>query len=137
MTSLDPADSTAEVAQIVKSALGSTKQLVGKKFLITGGAGFLGSWICDVLISVGARVDCIDNLASGRTENISHLKGRSSFRFIRSDITRQKPDGGEYDIILHMASRASPEEYQLHPIETLLANSAGTGVVLELAKRSR
>jgi UDP-glucuronate decarboxylase len=109
--------------------------LSGKRVLITGGAGFLGSWLSDVLHASGARITCLDNLATGRTENIRHLLERPGFHFIEHPVETYRPET-DVDVILHLASRASPDEYQLHPIETLLSNSLGTQRMLELAKRS-
>jgi UDP-glucuronate decarboxylase len=106
----------------------------GKLVLVTGGAGFIGSWLCDVLVSFGAEVDCLDNLSTGKQENIDHLLEKSKFRFINEDVCAFKTDL-KYDYILHLASRASPEEYQKHPIETLQANSIGSYNMLELARK--
>ena len=107
----------------------------GSKFLITGGAGFIGSWLCDIIISLGGTVTCIDNLSSGRINNIDHLRESLRFKFIKEDVSRPSALDGNYDFILHLASRAAPEEYQRHPIETLLANSLGSLNTLELARR--
>lgn len=105
----------------------------GKRVLVTGGAGFVGSWICDVLVSFNAEVDCLDNLATGRTENVDHLSGKAGFRLVKGDVCDFKTEV-KYDLVLHLASRASPEEYQQHPIETLHANSLGSYNMLELAR---
>lgn len=104
--------------------------------LVTGGAGFLGSWLSDVLVSVGAVVHCVDNLCTGRSENVRHLLGSGKFEFTNRDVADFMPSEGVYNQIFHFASRASPEEYQQHPIETLAANSDGTRKMLELARRS-
>jgi UDP-glucuronate decarboxylase len=106
----------------------------GRRFLITGGAGFLGSWTCECLVALGGEVTCLDNMATGLPENIGHLVNRPHFCFLAKDATESIP--GEFDYVLHMASRASPEEYQQHPIETLLANALGTRNALETARRS-
>ena len=106
-----------------------------KKILVTGGAGFLGSWMCDVLYGIGAEVVCLDNLSTGRLENVEHLIGKEGFKFLEQDVVEFKTDE-RFDCILHLASRASPEEYQQHPTDTLLANSVGSLNVLELARRS-
>lgn len=105
------------------------------RVLVTGGAGFLGSWVCDVLLRAKNKVVCLDNLATGVMPNISHNTGRGDFQFINGDVS--KFDSSEhFDYIMHMASRASPEEYQIHPIETLEANSFGTKNMLELARKN-
>jgi len=107
----------------------------GKSVLITGGAGFIGSWLCDVLISFNAEVACLDNLSTGIRRNIDHLLGKPRFEFVNADVCTFKTER-EFDYILHMASHASPEEYQTHPIETLRANSLGSINMAELARRN-
>jgi len=105
-----------------------------KHVLVTGGAGFIGSYLCDVLVELGARVACLDNFSTGLVKNIDHLFGRGNFKLIKDDVSNFEGEEG-YDYILHIASRASPEDYQLHPIETLLANSCGSYRMLELARK--
>lgn len=107
----------------------------GKKVLVTGGAGFLGSWISTVLIRQGAQVTCLDNLSSGRRENVAHLDGEKRFEFVELDISSPPPLDGRYDYVLHLASRASPFEFDKHPLEILRANTFGTVNALEIAKR--
>ena len=107
----------------------------GKKVLVTGGAGFLGSWISNVLIRQGAQVTCLDNLSSGRRENVAHLDGEKRFEFVKLDISSPPPLDGRYDYVLHLASRASPFEFDKHPLEILRANTFGTVNALEIAKR--
>jgi UDP-glucuronate decarboxylase len=106
----------------------------GRKILVTGCAGFLGSWLSEVLVECGSDVVCVDNFATGHESNISHLKTHSNFEFRRLDIAEKVPDD-RFDMIFHFASRASPDEYQLHPVETLVANSIGTHNVLQAARR--
>jgi UDP-glucuronate decarboxylase len=106
--------------------------LSNRKILITGGAGFLGSWLCRITAKAGGRVDCLDNFATGLKENIEGLEG---VNFILSSVEDCRLESN-YDYVFHFASRASPEEYQLHPVETLTANSIGTMRMLELAKKS-
>lgn len=106
----------------------------GKRVLVTGGAGFIGGWLCDVLMSFDAEVACLDNLLTGKMKNIDHLLEKPKFEFINEDVCTFKSDV-KYDFVLHLASRASPEEYQQHPIETLQANSLGSYNMLELARK--
>jgi len=106
----------------------------GKRAFVAGGAGFLGSWLCETLIKSGADVVCVDNLATGLEQNISDLKGRRNFVFEKLDIAEKALDE-DVDLIFHFASRASPEEYQQHPVETLLANSDGTRRILDTARK--
>jgi UDP-glucuronate decarboxylase len=107
-----------------------------RRVTVTGGAGFLGSWLCDALISSDAFVNCIDNLSTGLMENVEHLLNASNFRLQNLDVTQPILKDDRYDLILHFASRASPQEYQQHPIETLAANSQGTQNMLELARKN-
>jgi len=109
--------------------------LDGKRVLVTGGAGFLGSWICDVLVQQGANVTCIDNLASGLESNISHLIKNKNFEFIRHDITKEITFDESLDLVIHMASRASPFEFEKYPIQILKANTLGIWVSLGIAKK--
>jgi UDP-glucuronate decarboxylase len=108
--------------------------LQSKKTLVTGGAGFIGSWLCDALVSSRAEANCLDNLSTGLHENIQHLLTAPNFTLKNSDITQANLSDTKYNVILHFASRASPEEYQQHPIETLTANADGTENVLEAAR---
>jgi UDP-glucuronate decarboxylase len=106
-----------------------------KKVLVTGGAGFIGSWLCDVLLSFGANVTSLDDLSTGRTQNIDHLSKNSKFKFVKSDVcnfySKEK-----FDFIFHMAGHASPEEYQVHPIETLQTSALGSFGMAEVARRN-
>ena len=110
--------------------------LRSRRVLVTGGAGFIGSWICDILVRAHASVFTVDNLSTGLMENIDHLFDAGSFKFRKTDATRPDLKQKKYELIIHLASRASPEEYQRHPIETLTANSLGTHNMLELARKS-
>jgi UDP-glucuronate decarboxylase len=107
----------------------------GKNVLVTGGAGFLGSWICDILTTSGSKVLCLDNLSTGVFDNVEHLKGTKSFEFEKVD-TCEYAGRKKFDLIFHMASRPAPEDYQKHPVETARANSLGTQQVLEMARKS-
>ena len=105
-----------------------------KTAVVTGGAGFIGSWLCDRLIAEGMRVICIDNLITGNINNIGHLFGNSDFLFINHDVTNFIHVPGEVDYILHFASPASPLDYLQFPIQTLKVGSLGTHKALGLAK---
>jgi len=105
-----------------------------KRVLITGGAGFLGSHLCDRYLSEGYKVICMDNLITGSAENISHLIGNKNFKFIKHDVTNFIHVKGELDLILHFASPASPVDYLEMPIQTLKVGSLGTHKALGLAK---
>ncbi len=107
----------------------------GKRVLVSGGAGFLGSWICDVLMMCRARVVCLDNLSTGLFENVEHLKGTRGFEFVNGDVC-EYAGPSRFDMVFHLASRPAPEDYQKHPVETALANSAGTHRTLEVARRN-
>lgn len=107
----------------------------GKRVLVTGGAGFLGSWLCDFFRSFNVEVTCLDNMSTGRRKNIDHLLEKPRFNFVNEDVCNFKSNI-KYDYVLHLASRASPEEYQKHPIETLQANSLGSYNMLELARKN-
>lgn len=105
--------------------------------VVTGGAGFLGSHLCDKLIEKGHKVICLDNLITGSLENISHLFGNENFRFIKYDVTEFIHVDGKVDNILHFASPASPVDYLKYPIQTLKVGSLGTHKALGLAKAKK
>lgn len=102
--------------------------------LVTGGAGFIGSHLCDRLIAEGHRVICIDNLLTGSMENIAHLLENKNFQFINYNVTEYIYVEGRVHYILHFASPASPMDYQRLPIQTLKVGSLGTHKTLGLAK---
>jgi len=105
--------------------------------LVTGGAGFLGSHLCERLIQEGHEVICMDNLITGDTDNIAHLSGNKNFRFIKYDVTEYIFIDGPLDNILHFASPASPIDYLELPIQTLKVGSLGTHKALGLAKAKK
>jgi len=112
------------------------------KCLITGGAGFIGSHLCDSLIGRGYEVYCVDNLLTGSKKNISHLLDSPNFHFILHDITRPFAETVNLQLstinyLYHLASPASPPKYRKYSIETLLVNSLGTFYMLELAKKAK
>lgn len=102
--------------------------------LITGGAGFLGSHLCDRFIAEGHEVICIDNFITGSPDNIAHLIGNARFRFIEHDVTNFIYVEGALDHVLHFASPASPIDYLKYPIQTLKVGALGTHKALGLAK---
>jgi dTDP-glucose 4,6-dehydratase len=105
--------------------------------LVTGGAGFLGSHLCDNLIARGHRVICVDNFDTGSLQNISHLKEGDSFRFMMVDITSHYEVDEPVDLVFHMASPASPIDYARLPLHTLKVGAYGTHNTLGLAKVKR
>ncbi len=128
-----------EINEILRRLEKSNISFDGQFVLITGGAGFLGSWACETLLNQGADVVCLDNLSSGRWENISHLIDHPRFKFINHDISQDiyfgkiMPDMASYptidrrfDLVMHLASRASPFEFKRFPIQILKSNTLGT-----------
>jgi len=105
------------------------------RVLITGGAGFLGSHLCDKFIKNGDEVICMDNFITGSPDNIAHLFGNKNFKLIEHDVTEYIYVDGPVDYILHFASPASPIDYLKLPIQTLKVGSLGTHKTLGLAKK--
>jgi UDP-glucuronate decarboxylase len=105
------------------------------RILVTGGAGFIGSHLCDYLLNKGHDVLCLDNLFSGDKNNVRHLIGNPYFEFVRHDVIQ--PFFAEVDQIYHLACPASPIHYQYNPIKTIKTNVMGTINMLGLAKRIR
>jgi dTDP-glucose 4,6-dehydratase len=105
--------------------------------VVTGGAGFLGSHLCDFLLAKGHRVTCIDNLLTGSVDNIAHLAGNESFRFIKQDVTEYIFLAGRVDNILHFASPASPIDFTKYPIQILKVGALGTHKALGLAREKK
>jgi dTDP-glucose 4,6-dehydratase len=105
--------------------------------VVTGGAGFLGSHLCDKLIEEGFKVICLDNLITGNIKNIRHLLDNNNFRFVEQNITKYIDIGEPIDYILHFASPASPVDYMRFPIQTLKVGSLGTHNALGLALKKK
>jgi dTDP-glucose 4,6-dehydratase len=108
--------------------------MAAARAVVTGGAGFLGSHLCEKLLGEGTEVVCIDNLLTGNLANVEHLFGRPGFAFEKYDVTNHLHVPGRVDFVLHFASPASPIDYLLLPIQTLKVGSLGTHKALGLAK---
>jgi dTDP-glucose 4,6-dehydratase len=104
------------------------------RILITGGAGFIGSHLCDYLLGGGHEVIAMDNLSTGSTDNIAHLAGHERFQFVRHNVTNYIYVEGVLDAVLHLASLPSPVDYLNYPIQTLKVGALGTHKALGLAK---
>ena len=98
-----------------------------RRAVVTGGAGFLGSHLCEALLDRGFHVVCLDNFLSSAPMNVAHLMGRKGFRLIRCDVIDFIHVPGPVDLVLHLASPASPIDYMQFPIHTLQVGSVGTG----------
>ncbi len=103
------------------------------RILITGGAGFIGSHLCDRLLEAGHDVIAMDNLMTGKVDNIAHLAGNERFHFIKQDVTNYIFVEGNLDVVLHLASLPSPVDYLNYPIQTLKVGALGTHKTLGLA----
>ena len=108
-----------------------------KRILISGGAGFIGSHLCDFFMEKGYRVICMDNLITGKVENIEHHLKSRKFEFVQHNVTQYINVKGKIDYVLHFASPASPVDYLKFPIQTLKVGSLGTHNVLGLAKAKK
>jgi len=110
-----------------------------KTIVITGGCGFLGSWLCSTIINLGGNVLCVDNLSTGTIKYIEELKQLKNFSFIKKNVqdlsVSDLPKNA--DLVLHFASRASPEDYRMYPIETLESNSIGTKNLLDYSVKNQ
>ena len=109
--------------------------MVAMNILITGGSGFVGSYLCEKLINNGHKIIVIDNLLTGSTENINDLMSNENFSFIEHDVQDHIEIDNKVDYVLHFASAASPKAYTEHPVNTLKAGSVGTINTLGLAKK--
>jgi dTDP-glucose 4,6-dehydratase len=107
------------------------------RIVITGGAGFLGSHLCDRLLNSGNDVICLDNLSTGSVDNIAHLLGHERFRFHKHDVTEYIFIGQPVDAVMHFASPASPRDYLEMPIQTLKVGALGTHKSIGLAKHAK
>ena len=107
------------------------------RVLVTGGAGFIGSHLCEFLLRRGARVICMDNFITGSPENVAHLQGLPDFTLVRHDVTEYIDVEGPLDWVLHFASPASPRDYLELPIQTLKVGALGTHRALGVAKAQR
>jgi dTDP-glucose 4,6-dehydratase len=108
-----------------------------KNVVVTGGAGFIGSHLCDRLVKEGFKVICLDNLITGSLENIKHLIRDKNFRFVKHNVTKYIDIKGKVNFCLHFASPASPKDYLEFPIPTLKVGSLGTHNALGLAKEKK
>jgi nucleoside-diphosphate-sugar epimerase len=105
-----------------------------RNVVVTGGAGFIGSHLCEYLLGKGFKVTCLDNLITGSEKNIEHLKENKNFRFENIDVSKGWTEESKVDCIFHLASPASPVDYQNFPEETALVNSIGTIGILNRAR---
>lgn len=109
----------------------------GKSFLVTGGGGFLGSHLCETLLTRGGHVTAVDNFITGQKQNLAHLLGDPAFQFMEQDITQPLKFGGALDGIFHLASPASPVDYAKYPIETLRVGALGADHIFALGRDQR
>ena len=107
---------------------------MSQRVVVTGGAGFLGSHLCDALLGEGHSVVAVDNLLTGRARNLDHLRNEKRFEFLQADIC-EPFDPGKVDYVFHFASPASPVDYSIHGIPTLRVGSVGTFNALEVARK--
>ena len=120
-----------EISEIVSKI--DSKYYNEKRVLVTGGAGFLGSWLCEALLALGAEVICLDNYSSGQEDNISHLLRNPRFTLMVQDVSEPFTIENRLDYVFHLASRAGPFEFAEFPIEIIRSNTIGTMQALEIA----
>jgi len=108
-----------------------------RRVVVTGGAGFVGSWVCERLHDLDVQVVCVDNFVTGLPENLAHLTGEPAVEVLEQDVSERLEVDGPVDWVLHLASPASPVHYLRLPVETLLAGSHGTLHALQLAESKR
>jgi dTDP-glucose 4,6-dehydratase len=106
-----------------------------RRVVVTGGSGFVGSHLCDLLLDSGVEVVCVDNFLTSTGDNVVHCLSDDRFELLVHDVTEPIPVPGEVDLVLHLASPASPQDYLRLPVETLQAGSLGTFNALELARQ--
>lgn len=111
------------------------KEFDGKVVMVTGGAGFLGSHICERVVAGGGRVICVDNLETGRLENVTALAANPAFSFVRHDVIEPIDVEGRLDMIFNMACAASPPRYQIDPVHTFKTSVLGVMNLLDLARK--
>jgi dTDP-glucose 4,6-dehydratase len=109
---------------------------VTRRVAVLGGAGFLGSHLCDRLVARGDTVICVDDFSTGRRANVAHLAGHPGFTLVEADVSRSLPVEGPLDAVCHLASPASPPDYLARPLATLAVGSEGTRRALELAEQN-
>jgi len=107
------------------------------RILVAGGAGFIGSHLCDRLLAEQHQVLVVDNMVTGRLDNISHLRSNPAFELIEHDVCEPLPAIGPVDYVCNLASPASPVDYMAHPVETLMVGAAGTKNLLDLAREQQ
>ena len=132
MYSQDPREG-GRLLEMTKSAFGGFHELEGKHAVVMGGAGFLGSHVCTWLVYSGAKVTCLDNMITGKGDNVGHLLADNRFRLIHYDVTDYIHVAGDVDYVMNFASPASPTDYLRWPIHTLKVGSFGTHKGLGLA----
>ncbi|HYD02185.1 MAG TPA: UDP-glucuronic acid decarboxylase family protein [Phycisphaerales bacterium] len=130
-----PQPHTLAASPLTTAAQGGGAPHTVKRILVTGGAGFLGSHLCDRLVEQGHDVICLDNLFTSQKSNVSHLLGRPNFEFIRHDVTH--PVWLEVDEVYNLACPAAPGHYQYNPIKTMKTSVLGAINMLGMAKRCR
>jgi UDP-glucuronate decarboxylase len=112
---------------------GTNLRRLPRRVLVAGGAGFIGSHICERLLAGGASVICLDSLSTGRIENVAHLSSHPDFALVRADVVDPLPSGVRADAVFNLACAASPAHYQADPVHTLLTSVIGTRNLLALA----